>query len=285
MSELPSDAPSAGEAPVTSEPSAGFRLPPQLRGVRAAFVFLTRLPVGGFPYEKPDFAWAPAHFPLVGLVVGAAGATVSAALLPLGHTLAAALAVTTTVWLTGAFHEDGLADTADALGGAHGQKRILDILKDSRVGAYGATALSLSLLLRVLTLGELGARAALALPLAHALARTGPVWLMALLPYVSGPDAKGSSVASGGKLPQACIASAWTLAASSAYVALGWFDLRSLGAALLACLLCALWLGRMFVRRAGGITGDFLGALEQVTELFVLLALLAASRLALSRGP
>jgi adenosylcobinamide-GDP ribazoletransferase len=269
----------ATPAPATSTEETerpGFRLPPQLRGLRAAFIFLTRIAVGGFPYSAADFAWAPAYFPLVGLVIGSAGAAVLWGTAPLGQGLSAALAITATVWLTGSFHEDGLADTADALGGAHGQKRILDILKDSRIGAYGAVAIALSLMLRALGLIELGARSVIALPLAHTLARTGPVWLMALLPYVSGPDSKGSSVARGGKLPQATVASAFALAVCAAYAQLGWLDARSLGLSLLASLLAAVWLGRKFMKRAGGITGDFLGALEQVTELAVLLALLAA---------
>ncbi len=276
MTQAEGEASSAHPESTADAAPAGFRLPPQLRGLRAAFIFLTRISVGGFPYSAADFAWAPAYFPLVGLVVGGAGAAVLLGTAPLGQSLSAALALTTTVWLTGAFHEDGLADTADALGGAHGQKRILDILKDSRIGAYGAVAISLSLLLRTLGLAELGVRAIFALPLAHALARTGPVWLMALLPYVTGPDAKGSSVARGGKLPQATVATAFSLAVCAAYAALGWLDLRSLGLSLLASLLCAVWLGRKFVKRAGGIAGDFLGALEQVTELAVLVALLAA---------
>jgi adenosylcobinamide-GDP ribazoletransferase len=234
--------------------------------------------VGGFPYSAADFAWAPAHFPFVGLVVGACGALVLWATTPLGALLASALAVTTTVWLTGAFHEDGLADTSDALGGAHGPKRILDILKDSRIGAYGAIALVLSLLLRVSVLCELGSRAVLLLPLAHVLARTGPVWLMASLPYVSGPDAKGGSVARGGKWPQAMVATAWSAVLCALAYRAGWLSLRELALAAATCAVCALWLGRKFKRRAGGLTGDFLGALEQVTEICVLLALLALSR-------
>jgi adenosylcobinamide-GDP ribazoletransferase len=270
----------AAEKPAELAPPA-LRLPPQLRGLRAAFVFLTRLPVSGFPYSAADFAWAPAHFPIVGLVIGGAGALVLWSLAPLGPLLAGALAVTTTVWLTGAFHEDGLADTCDALGGAHGPKRILDILKDSRIGAYGAVALVLSLLLRVSALGELGSRAVVALPLAHVLARTSPVWLMASLPYVTGPDAKGSSVASGGKWPQAAVATAWSVLLCALGHRLGWFSLRELAVAVAACAVCAVWLARKFERRAGGLTGDFLGALEQVTELCVLLALLAVTRLAM----
>ncbi len=274
----PSHAPE--KAPVTEAEVAlpGFRLPPELRGLRAAFVFLTRIPVGGFPYSSADFAWAPAHFPFVGLVVGGAGALVLWAATPLGALLASALAVTTTVWLTGAFHEDGLADTSDALGGAHGPKHILDILKDSRIGAYGAIALVLSLLLRVTALCELGSRAVLMLPLAHVLGRTGPVWLMASLPYVSGPDAKGSSVARGGKWPQAAVATAWSAVICTLGHFLGFLSLRELAVAIATCAVCAVWLGRKFKRRAGGLTGDFLGALEQVTEICVLLALLILSR-------
>ncbi len=254
-----------------------MNLPASIRGSRAAFVFLTRLPVGGFPYSAEDFRWAPAHFPLVGILVGALGSAVLWTATPLGSVLAAALAVTATVCATGAFHEDGLADTIDALGGAHGQKKILEILKDSRIGTYGATALCLSLVFRIGALSELGSTGVPLLVLVNGLARTGPVWMMAALPYVSGEGAKGASVARGGGLAQSAIAGLWMLVACGIGV---WGGVRPIVALALsvAMTLISLWLGRWFRARAGGITGDFLGATEQINEIALLLLGLALLR-------
>ena len=119
-------------------------MPPQLRGIRAAFVFMTRLPLGGFPYRAADWRWANAYFPLVGMVVGALASATWLLCAPLGTWPAALAAVTASVLVTGAFHEDGLADSADALGGGIDEReRVLEILKDSRLGTYGTTALVL----------------------------------------------------------------------------------------------------------------------------------------------
>jgi adenosylcobinamide-GDP ribazoletransferase len=241
--------------------------------VRAAFVFLTRLPVGGFPYEKEHFAWAPAHFPLVGVVVGALSAGLLWILQPLGPWVAASFALLGSVYATGAFHEDGLADTADALGGAHSSKKIHDILKDSRIGTYGACAVVLSLLLRCALLAELqisGLSLALVCWMAvHGLSRVGPVMLMAVLPYVAGEGAKGSVVAQGGQRSRAVVACLW-----GGLILLGAALLRIPASVLVAwcgaLLLVTFLAGRTFLRRAGGYTGDFLGATEQVTEISLL---------------
>lgn len=266
--------------------------PPPLRALRAAFVFLTRIPVGGFPYSPDDFRWASAHFPFVGLVIGALGSGVLWFARPLGPELASLVALSLTVYLTGAFHEDGLADTLDALGGAHSKKKVLEILKDSRIGTYGGAGLVLSLVARLLALAELtkvtlstpyGAvpSSIVVLPLTHVLARVGPVYLMRFLPYASEEGAKGSSVARGGETPQLCVASLWGLGASGLAVHLGLPPIL-LGAAglLLAALL--IHLARRFVRAVGGFTGDFLGASEQLGEILVLL--LAVSVIAKGGG-
>jgi len=235
--------------------------------------------VGGFPYRDEDFTWAPAHFPAVGLLIGGLSALAFRGAAPLGPSLAAACAVLTSVALTGAFHEDGLADTFDALGGSHGGKKLFEILRDSRLGTYGVTALAFSLLFRVLLLARLSELPGpqshlplLCLPLVHALARTGPVFLMLALPCASPDGNKSGSVARGG-LP------------SRAVVALLWAALGLYGAALLDLPARALLLlpaaaagttllsARWFQARAGGWTGDFLGATEQLTEVALLFTL------------
>src|SRR3954453_24121009 len=121
---------------MTPSPERAPCLPPPLRAMRAAFVFFTRIPVGGFPYRQADWKWAAAHAPLVGLVLGAALGALDGALLPVGPLAAAALVVGASLVLTGGFHEDGLADTSDALGGGSDRARVLSILKDSRIGSF-----------------------------------------------------------------------------------------------------------------------------------------------------
>lgn len=256
-----------------SQPDELRRLPPIVRGVRAAFVFFTRIPVGGFPYRADDFSWAAAHAPLVGLFIGAATGAAFALLKPLGAHAAALLAVTVSALLTGALHEDGLADTADALGGSRERTRILEILKDSRIGTYGSVALFVSLALRVALVAELGSHAIWALPIGACSARVGPACLIAALPYVTSPAASKSRQVVEGARAGWLVAALWGSAAILAGVRFRWFPASC--AASLVGALGAVWLlsGLVFRRRAGGITGDFLGAVVQVGEVVALCVL------------
>ncbi len=239
---------------------------PHLRGARAAFVFLTRIPVGGHPYATADWAWAPAHFPLVGLVLGAVLALVHRLLWPVGPLADAALVVGVSLLATGALHEDGLADTSDALGGGSDRQRVLEILKDSRVGTFGACALLVSIVGRIALLGQLGRAAVWALPLVGCAARVAPVWQMVVLSHVSRDTAKSRDVV-GATLSQAFAATAWFAVAAACLV---W--VKALGAPRVAALVFALAVvtaatAREYSRRIGGLTGDFLGATEQLCEL------------------
>ena len=255
-----------------------------LRGARAAFVFLTRLPLGGFPYSAEEWRWAAAWFPLVGIVLGGACAAVWALVAPLGPWVAAMSVLVASILLTGAFHEDGLGDTADALGGAHDRTGIFVILKDSRVGAFGALALVISVAFRLVLLAELGgatrasplAAVPAALLLAHCLARVGPVWLMAALPYAGGEASKSRHVTRAGPA-QAVVATVVGAAGAGAVAAAGGAAVAA-GAlsAFVAMALATALLGLRFRARAGGVTGDFLGATEQVNEIVILAAVLAA---------
>lgn len=253
-------------------------LPPFLRGARAAVVFLTRAPVGGFPYSDEDFRWAAAWFPFVGLLLGVVHALVFVLAIRAGALVAAALAVSFGMLLTGAFHEDGLADTADALGGARTRARLFEILKDSRIGSYGAAALTSVLVLRIALLARLDEAAPLALILTQCLSRMPPVWLMVALPYVTADEASKSRPVTRAGVAQAVVATLWALAAIAAALVFG--ALRPLDAAAMVvstafvAVACAL----RFRARAGGITGDFLGATQQLCECAALLGL------ALSRG-
>lgn len=244
-----------------------------LRGLRAACTFLTRVPVGGFPYSAAEWRWAAGWFPAVGLLIGCACAAVDAALLPAGPWPAAAASVIAGLLLTGAFHEDGLADSADALGGAYNRERLFEILKDSRVGSFGAAALTMALLLRVACLAALGAAAPAAIVVVHACSRVPPLWLMRALPYVTrDAEARSRLVARPGDA-QVLLATGTGALVLLAAVALAHLRGDQAIALTLVGVGAAIVCGWRFVARAGGITGDFLGATQQVVEGLGLLAM------------
>lgn len=267
----------------------------ELRLVFVALQFLTRVPVPHWVGRDGwDAGWlnrAVRHFPLVGAAVGGFGATVALAALALWPPpVAAALSVAATLWLTVAFHEDGLADTADALLGAAPRERALAIMKDSRIGTYGAAALGLGLLLRVALLAALLRAdplvAAAVCVAAHAGARAAAVLLMALLPY--GGDeghAKARPLARAVRRRDAACAALPAVAALALPAAVAAleparadavFALALRGGAAAAALLLLVALARASLRRRlGGYTGDTLGACEQLGEIAVLLAFAA----------
>lgn len=265
------------EAPSAPEPTPATVSSWSLRGVRAAFLFLTRIPVGGGPYSEAEWQRATGHFPLVGAALGVLLALLALLLRPhLGAPATALLVLAASMLLTGAFHEDGLADTADALGGAFDREKLFVILKDSRVGTYGAAALTVSLGLRASLLAQLDTAMPLAIVLSQCVARLPPVVLMRRLPYVTSAtdagEAKSRLVAraSGDELRTASL---WVAALVTGAFLAGGLPLGRVLAMLALLGLATTVLGRRFRVRAGGITGDFLGATEQVAECLVLLVL------------
>jgi adenosylcobinamide-GDP ribazoletransferase len=243
-----------------------------------ALQFLTRVPVHTAVFDACELNRSARYFPVIGALVGVAGAVVlagAALLWPLP--VAVLLSMAATIWLTGGFHEDGLADTCDGLGGAVSRERALAIMKDSRIGSYGTLGLVLMLGLKAAVLTAQGSvtRTACAMVLAHALSRAAPVALLALLHYAGDVDhAKAKPMAQ--QVNAADVAIAMLLAgAVTALLArpLGiTHSLAALGAAALATAAMRRWLRR----RLGGYTGDTLGATQQGTEAAVLLALAAA---------
>jgi len=255
----------------------------ELRLVLIALQFLTRVPVpAGAGFEPAWLNQSVRHFPLVGAGVGAAGAAVALTAHGLWPALVAAvLAVAFTVWLTAAFHEDGLADTFDALLGAAPRDKALAIMKDSRIGSYGAAALVLVLLARVALLATLLARspalAAAALVASQACGRAAAVGLMASLPY-AGDEAQAKARPLAREVSGRC--AAWAalvcLPLLAGTASLGpQPGLQLAAAAITLPALVLLW--RAWLRRRlGGYTGDTLGALEQFGEVLVLLAFSAS---------
>lgn len=246
-----------------------------LDGARAAMALLTRVPAGAASITAGAWSWAPGWFPLVGAGIGALSAAVWWLASSLGTLPAAVLAVLTSTAVTGALHEDGLADTADALGGARTREAIFEILKDSRVGAFGAVALVMSILLRVALLSTLAGQAAVALVLAHALARLGPTWLLVALPYVTPPAVARSGAVARAGWTCAAMATAWTMVITIGALGVPAMSPMGMAAAFVGVGASTLLAGWYFRARAGGITGDFLGAAEQVGEVVVLMVLAA----------
>ena len=243
-----------------------------LRGLVAAVRFLTRVPLPGPETRAEDLSGAVPWFPLVGACVGLATAgtfTLSLRLWP--ATVAAALAVGAGLMLTGGFHEDGFTDAVDGLGGGWTRERVIEIMKDSRIGAYGAMGLWILLTLRWAALVALGLESLLALPFAMLCGRWSISVLLRALPTVSRGLAKEVHGQSGWSAP--LLASLWLGAA----VAGLWIGRRE---PLLPTLLAALGMTALWVvylrRRMGGHSGDLLGAGCQLVEAAALLGWMAA---------
>ena len=251
----------------------------------ACLRFFTRLPIPPLPdepapYAAPDFRTVPRVLPLAGLLIAvpAALVLVLAWEIRLGPFVAAALALVALALITGAMHEDGLADVADGFGGGQSRERILEIMRDSRIGAYGGTALFLGLALRAAMLATLldrsGSLAAVALLFAAALSRT-----VALVPLaILDPARPGGAGAAVGRPTRATLAVAGLICLILAGIAaaLGLPPL-GLGLALILAPLAAFGLSALAERKIGGQTGDVVGACQQVGEIAVLLALVAAT--------
>lgn len=246
-----------------------------------AVQFFTRIPVTGRLAEWVGFSpqmlrASAAHFPGVGWIAAAVACAVYAAAswaLPataFTPLVAAVLCTVATVMLTGGFHEDGLADVADGLGGSADRARALDIMKDSRVGAFGAMALVLALLAKVSLLALLGAAsvgvALAALAGGHVVSRFLPLLVIYTLPHVG--DAAGSKSkpladqVGPGALLSAFLWSFWPL------VLVGWtFSAMFLVASCAGALVAFGYVWRLLARRLQGFTGDGLGATQQLSEI------------------
>jgi adenosylcobinamide-GDP ribazoletransferase len=243
----------------------------ELAAMRSAVMFFTRVPVpSSVNHDPADLQRAAAWFPLVGWLVGAVAAGVwwaAAQVWP--PVVASGLSLVATLLLTGAFHEDGFADVCDGFGGGYTKERVLEIMRDSRVGAFGAIGVVMMLGLKWQTVASLPvALGAVVLLAGHALSRAAAVSLMAVLPYVREEAGKAKPLAtelSGGRLLTALACGLAPLALLPARCA--W--------AVVA--LAGVWwvLSRWFKLRIGGYTGDCLGAAQQVTEVVFCLAVTA----------
>jgi len=245
-------------------------------GFCRAASFLTRLPLSAAPAEAAaplaEASWA---FPLVGLVVGLLSGVAYAVAVRLSLPLLAAalLALGVSVRITGAMHEDGLADTADGLGGGADREAKLAIMRDSRIGSFGVLALIFSVGLRAAAIASIAASGEViaALIAAHAVARG----FLPLVLRAQEPAREDGLGAEAGK-PSAGVA--WGAAGISALIALFALDFVPGLVALIAAALVMSARAVLAQRQLGGYTGDVLGALEQGGEMVVLLVAAAWAR-------
>jgi adenosylcobinamide-GDP ribazoletransferase len=258
-----------------------------------AVQFFTRIPIVGRLAEwvgfSPDMLRKSAgHFPGIGVLVGLTAAAAYALTLTLiadttyTPMVAAVLSTAVTVLLTGAFHEDGLADVADGLGGSQDRTRALEIMKDSRVGAFGAIAVALALLGKVALLALLGSvdgppagweeapfagwYVCAVLCAAHVVSRALPLLLVYLLSHVGDTlTSKSKPLAEQFSTGSLALAFSWCLLTLLVLSTL--LDFASLLVGCSFALIALLWMGRLFKRRLQGFTGDCLGATQQICEL------------------
>jgi adenosylcobinamide-GDP ribazoletransferase len=252
-----------------------------LRHYLLAVQFFTRIPVTGrvanwVGYSPAMLRASAAHFPGVGWLAAGLSCAVAALLhwglgaQPMTPLVCAVFSTVATVLMTGGFHEDGLADVVDGLGGSYDRERALDIMKDSRVGAFGAMALVLALLCKVSLLALLGAHSLpsmlAALAGGHVLSRWWPLFIVRWLPHV-GDTARSKSKPLADQISRTALAAAglWC------FVPLALVYQAQTATFLIASILCSMasaaWMGRWFARRLQGFTGDCLGATQQVGEI------------------
>jgi adenosylcobinamide-GDP ribazoletransferase len=230
-----------------------------------AFQFLTRIPMPAIAFEADSLSRATKFFPLVGLVVGSGAALLQRMLtFHIKSPLAALIVLLYLVLITGCLHEDGLADTADGLGGGRTRDQMLAILKDSRIGSYGATALVLSLLARYLLLASLPLEHFAAYVISsHVLCRWSSLPLSYFLMPAREQEGQGARIAKLTSLASLIFGSVFSFAVVVFF--LRWSALAPALAAILTVVLS----GWLYARKIGGVTGDCFGATNQLTEIAV----------------
>ena len=252
----------------------------QLRLFFIALQFFTRIPIPRWVGFDP--AWlhqASRYFPAVGWVVALVTAAVYAlATLLWPPAVAVVLSTVAGIWLTGAFHEDGFADVCDGFGGGMTAERVLEIMKDSRVGAYGAIGIMLMLLCKITLLLSLPASYVIpALFIAHPLSRLASCSLIWCLDYAR-LEGKAKPLAQHMSNAEWLIGIVTVALPVAGILYFSVIPLTSFFSGLSLLILASWWLARLFVRRIGGYTGDCLGTVQQLSEVAFYLGLLALPR-------
>ena len=235
-----------------------------------AIVFYTRLPGPAWAGKDPSkMVSANKYLPVIGLLVAMISAlTLVAASRLFSTDISIVLAMTTSILLTGAFHEDGLADACDGFGGGYEREQIINIMRDSRIGTFGVIGLVGILTLKFLCLRELPLnQSILSLFISQSLSRLSALAMMHSLPYASDR----------GKIKAATSTSSWRdllLGVAVCVVPIFFMPQVAMMSALVVIVVFELG-RRYFLRRLGGYTGDCLGAIQQITEICLLMGMVA----------
>jgi len=249
-----------------------------------AVMYYTRIPVPKWVTHDPAFlSLATRYVPVIGWIVGGVySAVIGVALISFSPWLSVLLGIAASVLLTGAFHEDGFADTCDGFGGGWTKEKILLIMKDSRVGTYGVVGMMLMLSIKLTaTVGLLGKpmtvlQLATMLIASHSVSRLMSASIIRFSTYArEDQDAKAKPVATGFSV------AGWLVAiifAAMPFVFFLWQTQWYYALVLIPMILITLYMSRYFTKWIGGYTGDCLGATQQINEVVFLLALLALWR-------
>jgi adenosylcobinamide-GDP ribazoletransferase len=250
----------------------------QVNSFLGAVVFLTRIPVGSlYNFQRTSLSRSVIYFPLVGALIGSAGGIIlAAAHACLPASIAVLLCMAATTAMTGGIHEDGLADAADGLLGGRNAAHSLEIMKDSRLGTFGALSLWFSLTAKFLLLNALLSHGAAltyaALIVANTLGRGACVALLYFYPCARVEESKARPF--GDSITRGQLLTALAFPTVLAFALIG----RAAAACTLAAIAVTGLAGVYFKRKIGGVTGDCLGAANQLVELASYLALAAEIR-------
>jgi len=238
-----------------------------------AFQFLTRLPLNWLEYRPGALARAAKFFPLVGLLIGATQAGIYVLLAPhLPLVVVAILVVLYSVFVTGGLHEDGLADVADAFGGGWNKLQTLAIMKDSRIGVYGALAILFSIMIRVFLLACLPVASVMPLLIsAEVLSRWTILPLGAVLPDARANEEHPSGSVQAARIAHRISRTSLLFGTVLAFAIVGLFLHLSMWKPIVAAFSVLLLSGLYYKHRLNGVTGDCFGATVQLTTLAIYL--------------
>lgn len=236
-----------------------------LKDLLVAFQFLTRVPLPSVDFDPDSLSRSVTFFPVVGLVIGVCGSWLERLLAPhFGRMLAAFLILVFFVLMTGALHEDGLADAADGFGGGSTREQMLTIMRDSKIGAFGAIALVLSLLARFLLLSSLPwDRFTPYVISAHVLCRWTALPLSYFFPPARPQDGQGARIA------QKTSRSSLVVGTSLSLVIVAFLMRTACWIPILSASVITVLSGLYYWKRLRGVTGDCFGATNQITEIAV----------------
>ncbi len=249
----------------------------ELKIFLTALMFYTRVPVGNIKgWSEEMLNKSTRYFPIMGWIVGSVGALVFwmlSGVLPLSVSLV--LSMVATVLFTGAFHEDGFADFCDGFGGGYTPQRILEIMKDSRIGTYGTVGLLFMFVIKFLALSHIEAeRIPVILIAGHAISRVFPVLLIYSSRYAR-LDASSKTKPVG----KADSLYSFLFAIVTGLLALVFLSLDEMIISVAVLMLLTFFFRKYITRKLGGYTGDVLGALQQLSEVFFYLCILSNQNL------